>query len=170
MMNHLIWTLCLSLIAIPCIAQQSSPPKAEVAEVGKSPEGGVLFAVRLHASKDKALNLSRRPAQRKPDAPRQEGDNDPLPFSLAGSTLRDLYTNEVYQSLPSLPATPFFGPMEILTGLNPGGWIQLGVAFPPLPPPPVKDGKKQPYKLLFSIPSLKIQTPLTLDPETLQPI
>lgn len=144
-------------------------PRAEVSEVKKVPGGGVLFAVRLHASKTKALDLSRPPARRKPGATPEEGDNDPLPFSLAESTLVDVYSGKVYKALPLLPMDPYVGPMEVLSGINPGGWIQLGVAFPALPPPPEKDGKKQPYQLVFAVPELKLQTKILLDPETLEP-
>ena len=56
--------------------------------------------------------------------------------------------------------------MDLTGEVAPGGWYQLGVAFPAIPPPPDKEGKKQPLLLLFSIPELKIETHLKLDPDT----
>jgi len=144
-----------------------------VADVRKTPEGGFLFAVRVFASNSKPLALWRPPAPHlplPPNAPHQAGLDDPRPFSIAGSTLKDLTVDKLYTSLPRLPATPFVGPMEVTSDIAPGGWIQLGVAFPPIPPPPDINGKKQPYQLVFEIPHLKIITQLNLDPDTLKPI
>ena len=172
------FALCSFLLAAPCFAQEKKPeakpdiPRAVVADVRKTPEGGLLFAVRVFASNSKPLSLSRTAAPHAPlppNAPPQAGLDDPLPFSIAGSTLRDLNAGQTYTSIPRLPDTPFVGPMEALTTIAPGGWLQLGVAFPPIPlPPPGKDGKKQPYLLLLEIPQLKISTTLKLDPDTLK--
>jgi hypothetical protein len=158
-------------------AQTPSPsptpdvPRAKVSEVRKLPTGAFLFAVRLYASASKPLTLMRPPAKIPPGQPRQEGDNDPLPFSLAGSTLKDLITGEVYNAYPMVPNEPYLGPIDITGVLAPGGWMQLGVAFPPIPePPPDEKGQKQPYRLLFSVPELKIESLVTLDPVTLKPI
>jgi len=155
-------------------AQKPSPtpdvPRARVAEVVKTPDGGLLVGVWLYAPNSKELNLMRPPAPIKPGQIRVEGDTDPLPFSLAGSTLQDLYTEQVYVCLDQLPDKPYLGPMDVTGRLAPGGWMQMGIAFPPIPPPPVKDGKKQPYQLLFAIPQLKIQTKFLLDPDTLKPV
>jgi len=170
----LIQSLCCSLLAGIGFAQQPQPesdvPNAAIVEVKPIPEGGLLLAVRIHASKGKSLDLFHAPNPPVRSGPPQPGDDDPLPFSLAGSTLRDLYTEKVYTCLPSLPDTPFVGPMTALIGIRPGGWIQLGVAFPPIAPPPEKDGKTQPYQLLFEIPKLKIHTLIKLDPNTLKPL
>ena len=159
---------CLAQEHTPAKPAEDVPRRAVVSEVRPLPEGGLLFAVRLYASQSKPLNLSRphAPITRDPRSPKVEGEDDPLPFSLEGSTLRDTTTNKVYKCLPSVPLSPFVGPMEITTLLRAGSWMQLGVAFPALPPPTEKDGKKQPYQLLFEIPELKIHTPLKLDPET----
>lgn len=155
-------------------AQLPSPtpdiPRARVMEVARTPEGGLLVGIWLYASSSKPLNLSRPPAPIKPGQIRMEGDTDPLPFTLAGSTLRDLFTEQVYPCLDQIPDKPYLGPMDVTGTLAPGGWMQMGVAFPPIPPPPLKDGKKQPYQLLFAIPQLKIQTKFKLDAETLQPV
>ena len=171
--------LCAVLLAAPCFAQEKTPeakpdiPRAVVADVKKTPEGGLLFAVRVFASNSKPLSLSRPPAPHAPlppNAPKQAGLDDPRPFTIAGSTLRDLSVDKLYTSLPRLPARPFVGPMEVTADLAPGGWIQLGVAFPPIPPPPYINGKKQSYQLLFEIPHLKISARVNLDPDTLKPI
>jgi hypothetical protein len=43
-----------------------------------------------------------------------------------------------------------------MISLNPGDSILLGVAFPkPAAPPPGKDGKPAPYKLVLQIPDFK---------------
>ena len=168
------------MIATPCFAkekkQEKDPfnPRTVVAEVNKTPDGELLFSIRVFASKSKPLILSGPVvphAPLPPNSPQLAGLADPLPFSIAGSTLKDLSADgQTYTSLPKLPTTPFVGPMEILTTISPGGWIQLGLAFPPIPPPPIgKDGKKQPYLLLLEIPKLKLSTTLTLDPDTLKP-
>ena len=134
----------------------------------------MLFAIRLYASKSEVLYLSEKltKEQKQTQAKDKEGDDEPAPppFSLDGSTLTDMLTGQVYPNRSALPTTPFVGPMQILTSVNPGGWIQMGVAFPLPPPPPLKDGKKQPYQLVFRIPKLKIETPIELDPDTLQPL
>ena len=147
-------------------------PRAVISDVKTPPGGGLLFACRVFASKTKILYLHGEFVKTVPGGPMDPGVSDPvpLPFSLNGSTLTDLSTGKVFANLPSVPSEPFFGPMETLTSISPGGWIQMGIAFPPLPPPPMKDGKKQPYLLMFSIPALKIETQLKLDPETLKPI
>ena len=168
--------LCVFLLASSCYAQESKPkadvPRAVISDVKTTHDGGLVFACRVFASKTKILYLHGEFVKPVPGGPTDPGASDPvpLPFSLNGSTLTDLATNKVFANLPSVPSEPFFGPMEILTSVSPGGWIQMGIAFPPLPPPPMKDGKKQPYSLLFSIPSLKIETQLKLDPETLKPV
>lgn len=155
-----------------CFAQQTTPqedvPRAVISEVQKIPDGGFLFAVRIYASKKETLFLTGPKVIPKPDD--LERDPLPLPFTLNESTLQDLFTQKVYANLPSLPSEPYVGPMEILTSLSPGGWTQMGIAFPAVPPPPVKDGKKLPYVFLFKIPKLKIETKIMLDPETLKPI
>lgn len=155
-------------------SQQPSPtpdvPKANIFEVKTLPTGGLLFAVRLFASQSKPLNLFRPPPRSIPGQPKLEGANDPRPFSLDGSTLQDLYTQKIYPNLSNLPSNPYVGPMDVTATVAPGGWYQLGLAFPPIPAPPEKNGKKQPYELLFSIPELKIETRLTLDPETMAPL
>jgi hypothetical protein len=164
---------------LPLLAQTPGPtpdpadnfPRARVMDVKEVPSGGLIFALRIHSANKKALELSRPPKRRNPNLPRELGDDDRQPFSLAGSTLKDLYTDVVYPCSDVLPLKPFLGPMEVTATLAPGGWVQLAVAFPKTPPPPPeKDGKKQPYKLLFEIPELKIRTELKLDPETLKPL
>ena len=149
-------------------------PRAEIAVVTKCQSGELLFAVRIHASKTDTLYLGGKFVKPLPGGPTRQGGglagSEQLPFSLNGSTLKDLNTGEIYSNLAMLPHEPFYGPMEALTSVLPGGWIQLGIAFPYIPPPPPKDGKKQPYLLLFSIPSLKIETQLKLDPDTMKPI
>lgn len=145
-------------------------PKARISDVKKLDDGGFLFAVRLFASSSEPLKLSgtAKPEQGSADDP------NPAPFSLAGSTLKDLYSEKVYSALGSVPGgpgKPYFGPIQTTTTLAPGGWTQLGVAFPPLPEPPLDNkGNPQPYLLLFSVPELKISSRVTLDPKTLKPI
>jgi hypothetical protein len=69
-----------------------------------------------------------------------------------------------------VPNEPFLGPIDVTGTLAPGGWMQLAVAFPPLPePPPDEKGQKQSYRLHFSVPELKIETLVTLDPVTFKP-
>ena len=168
--------LCVLVLAVHGRAEEKNPvedvPRAVISDVKTTPGGGLLFACRVFASKTKILYLHGEFLKTVPRGPGDPGGIDPvpLPFSLNGSTLTDLVSGTVFVNLPSIPNEPFFGPMEALTSISPGGWIQLGVAFPPLPPPPVKDGKKQPYQLLFEIPKLKIHSPLKLDPDTLKPI
>jgi hypothetical protein len=170
--------LLLCLLAAPLVrAQTPSPsptpdtPEAKVSDVKKLTSGALLFAVRLYAPLSKPLTLTRPPAKIPPGQPRQLGDDDPLPFSLAQSTLKDLYTETIYNPSPTVPNEPFLGPIDVTGTLAPGGWMQLAVAFPPLPePPPDEKGQKQPYRLLFSVPELKIETLVTLDPVTIKPI
>jgi len=165
------------LCAAPCHGEEPKPvediPRAVISDVATTSSGGVLFACRVFASRSKILYLHGefvKPAADKASNPRDR-DAVPLPFSLNGSTLTDLATGKVYANLPSIPREPYFGPMEILTSISPGGWIQLGVAFPPLPPPPLdKDGKPLPYQLRFEIPKLKISSVVKLDPGSLKPI
>ena len=149
-------------------------PHADIAIATKSQAGEMLFAVRIYASKSGTLYLGGKLVKPLPGGPTRQGGaaagSEQLPFSLNGSTLKDLNTGQIYANLPALPPEPFYGPMEALTSVLPGGWIQLGIAFPSIPLPPPKDGKKQPYLLLFSIPALKIETNLKLDPDTLKPM
>ena len=168
----MILILCLpgAFGQAPRPAREPDVPKATIAKVKTVPGGGLIFAIRLYAPNTKSLNLSRPPIKIVRDGPPQMGDDDPRPFTLAGSTLRDLESNTVYNCLDLLPDEPYFGPMEVLTAINPGGWLQLGIAFPPLPPPFERNGKKLPYQLLFEIPELKIRTVIKLDPETLKPM
>jgi hypothetical protein len=173
----LIAAIALFMAACPAYTQPPDPsptpdlPEARVHEVRKLPGGAFLFVIRLYAAPGKPLKLMRPPPRRPPSAEPREGDDDPLPFSLAESTLKDLFTNKTYEAYPLLPKKPYLGPLEITGALAPGGWTQLSVAFPPIPDPPLDEkGHKQPYQLLFSIPELKLETSLLLDPETLQPI
>ncbi len=172
--RHSLFIVFCAIVLAPCSAGQPKPeedlPRAVISEVKKTTERGMLFAVRLYASKTKDLNLQRQRPRRNPDAPKEIGDDDPLSFSLAGSTLQDVYSGKVYPCLPILPQNPFVGPMEVTAAIRAGGWLQLGVAFPPIPPPPDKDGRKQPYQLVFEIAELKIRTLVSLDPSTLNPL
>jgi hypothetical protein len=166
----LLSLICLGT-AMAALAQQPSPapdiPKAKITLVKKLPDSGFLLAVKLYASPSKPLILSHSSNAKNPDG--SLGENI-IPFSLAASTMKDLYSGTVYRALRDVPREPYVGPIDSVMGVAPGGWIQLGVAFPPIPPPPDKDGKKQPYQLLFSVPELKIETSILLDPQTLQPI
>jgi len=175
----LVCSLFLLVLAAGLSAQTPTPvedtiPRATVKSVTKVDPGDLLFAIRIYASKSEILYLSEKltKEQKKAQVRDKERDDDPSPppFNLNGSTLTDVLTGQVYPNRPTLPSTPFVGPMEILTSVNPGGWIQMGIAFPLPPPPPLKDGKKQPYQLVFRVPKLKIETPIELDPDTLQPV
>jgi hypothetical protein len=162
------WLAFLCLVALGAgICGAASPaenvPRAVLRKVVPLTSGDLLFAVRIYAPANRMLFLNGA-SGRKPDA------ENPPPFSLNGSTLTDVFSGAAFENRPSVPPEPFVGPMEILTSLNPGGWVQLGVAFPKPPPPPLKDGKKQPYQLLLRIPQLAIEAPLKLDPDTLQPL
>lgn len=171
-MKILVSAFCIFVIAGAGWAQQSQDPtdtpQAKVYEVKKIPDGGFLFAIRLHASKGKPLTLAHWPGNGKENS--QKPEEDPKPFSLAGSTLRDLNGDKTYTCLPRLPYSPYVGPMEVTSEVPPGGWMQFGVAFPPIPAPPDKDGKKQPYQFIFSVPQLKLETRVTLDPDSLSPV
>lgn len=164
----LIWLLPLCFL----YGQEAQPtpelPQARVTAIQVLPDGGLLFAVQLRATSSAPLALSRPPAPIPNGQARVEGDDDPRPFSLAASTLTDLDTEQVLRPLQLLPRKPFVGPMETTSTLAPGGWTQMGVAFPPLPPPRRNEqtGVAEPYRLMFRIPELQIETPLTLDPET----
>ena len=172
MKKLLIHACCLAAVIVNAWSQQASPtpdvPEAKISQVKVLPGGGLLFAIRLYASKTKPLKLMRPPPKIKPGQVRVPGDTDPQPFSLAGSTLQDLYTQKVYPCLNLLPNSPYFGPMDVTGEVAPGGWYQQGVAFPAIPPPHDKEGKKQPLLLLFSIHELKIETHLKLDPDKLK--
>lgn len=177
-MKSILLSALLFLVPVSVLPAQTPvedvTPRAALRSVTKVEPGDLLFAIRLHASKSKALYLSEEPTeeQRKMQARDRETNDEPapFPFSLNGSTLTDMLTGQVYPNRPALPTTPFVGPMEVLTSVSPGGWIQMGIAFPLPPPPPLKDGKKQPYQLVFRVPKLKIETPIELDPDTLQPL
>lgn len=179
MKSSLLYSLFLLVFAAALSAQtpasvEDTIPQAKVRSVTKIDPGDLLFAIRIYASKSEILYLSEEltKEQKKAQVRDKERDDDPSPppFSLNGSTLTDVLTGQVYPNRPMLPTTPFVGPMEILTSVNPGGWIQMGIAFPLPPPPPLKDGKTQPYQLVFRVPKLKIETPIELDPDTLQPL
>ena len=166
--------LCLLLIAASCRAQEKKVggilPRAEISDVRRTSDEGLLFVCKIFASKSQVLYLN--DVFRKPDpvgqaAPSGLKNAPPSPFSLNGSKLTDITTGTVYENTTALPTAPYFGPMEVLTSIPPGGWIQMAVAFPPLPPPPMKDGKPQPYKLLFEIPHLKARISIKLSSESL---
>lgn len=177
MKKYFVLILLVAALVRPAFAQSVPPaeesPRAVIRNLTKLPSGDWLFAIRIFAPKNRVLFLAGPILKPVPGGPKDEYADEPVPepFSLNGSTLRDLLSGKVYANRPAVPNEPFVGPMDILTSVNPGGWVQLGLAFPPIPPPPPdKDGKKQPYQLLFSIPSLKIETKLQLDPESLQPL
>lgn len=151
----------------PTEAEGSERPRARIAEVKVLPEGALLFAVRIHAPRDKSLRL----AGVTPRGFEAEDDLGPMPFSLAGSTLSVAHANQVIKPYPTVPQEPYFGPIDYAGDLAPGAWIQLGLAFPPLPDPPKDpDGNALPYEVVFRVPELRIETKLILDPVTFQPI
>lgn len=164
--------LCIFALTVSCLGQTSKAeedrPRAVIAEVIKLPDGGLLLAVRLYASRSATLVLSHPTSRRAVSLNKFEEDDSP--FSLAASSLQDVYTGAIYTPLTSVPSKPFVGPMAVTTELNPGGWLQLGVAFPEIPKPPEKEGKKLPYQLIFQVPELKVETKIVLDAETLKPL
>lgn len=154
-------------------ASPEDVPRSVIRKLTRVPSGDWLFTMRVYASKKEVLYLTGPKREPVPGGPVDDNPEFavPDPFSLNGSTLTDEFSGKTYANLSMLPSEPFVGPMEILTSINPGGWVQMGLAFPAIPPPPLdKEGKKQPYRLLFSIPKLKIETRLKLDPDTLQPL
>lgn len=133
--------------------------KIEVVQTGRAEKGEIVLRVRIHAA-GKDLDLGT--VDRAPN-----GDTREIrAFSLEGSTLTDAYSNKTYPALSSQPRKPYFGPMSLLSKISRGGWIDMGVAFPAIPPPPPdRDGKAQPYKLLLTLPLENVQAvPLTLSP------
>jgi len=167
--------LFLALLSSPCLAKEKpgSPPQVVVSDVQITPTGELLFAIKIFASTTKPLSLNGGIPEPDPEAsenPSSNSDPIPLPLTLNGSTLTDVRTKVVYANLPTLPPEPFVGAMETLTTISAGGWIQMGIAFPPLPPPIVKKGIRWRYKLRLDIPQLKLSTVIKLDPDTLKPI
>ena len=140
-------------------APAGEPFKAEVVQTGRAEKGEIVLRIRIHASgKDLDLGTVERSSN---------GDTREIrAFTLEGSTLTDLYSNKGYSALTSQPRKPYYGPMTLLSKISRGGWIDMGVAFPAIPPPPPdRDGKAQPYKLLLSLPVQNLQAiPLTLPP------
>jgi len=77
----------------------------------------------------------------------------PKNFSLRASYLVDTYTSNKIAANPSLPYRPYYGPMDLITIVPQGGWVQMGISFPIPPPPPLdKFGNPQAYKLQLFLP------------------
>ena len=79
------------------------------------------------------------------------------PFSLLGAVLIEQASGSKYPALQSQPSSPYYGPSEIVSQLNPGGWLQMAVAFPaPPPPPPDSNGKVPVQKVYVVFPMAKL--------------
>ena len=162
----LIATVVFSLLIFPArhsFGQDKAPKKEKedrirlsVSNIGHADDGQLVLCVRIHAKATEDLSLF---GEREKPGPNQVAGMMPfLPFSLASSYLVDTYTNEKIETSPHLPRKPYYGPMEVVMGVCRNGWLELGVAFPKPPPPPLdKYGNPQPYKLM-------LHTPLDAEP------
>jgi hypothetical protein len=152
-----------------CFAQApvNSPEKdavfVEVQTTDWSDNGDLVISIRLHASASKGLKLVGAVNILGPDSPNP--DPSVHPFSLADSYLLDSYTQAKIPARNEVPNKPYFGPckLDFTVNLDKGGWMQLGVAFPAPPAPPLApDGKKQDYKLVLYLPSWLGAKPVSL--------
>jgi hypothetical protein len=117
--------------------------KLSVTKMGVSERGQIVFAVRIQARSNKDLVLG-IPATK-------PGAND-KPFTMEGCVLENVATGRKTKAINDLPGKPYYGPMSLLAGVQHGEWIELGVAFPKLPPPPPENqGKPVAYKLTVPI-------------------
>jgi len=129
-------------------AKQPAEARAVLHDHAWGPNGELVLGIRVMAG-DEPLALGR-----------SQGDTD-APFSLWKSHLVDLHTNQVLKPLARRLRRPYFGPPRTLVNLPPHGWIQLGIAFPAPPQPPLgQDGKPQELKFKFVLP--KRDLPLTI--------
>jgi hypothetical protein len=168
-MNKILLAVFMSLTALLCSSSATTGgPRAEVVEAKKAPDGTLIFGLKIYAAKSEALSLSHPAPPIPAGQERVEGDDDPVPFSLAECVLTDTASQAEYKALPLLPSTPFLAPMETTANLAPGAWTTLAVAFPAIPPSQTSKGKNTPMALSLAIPSLKIQTSFQLDLETLK--
>jgi hypothetical protein len=170
-MKFLILILILGLAGLPAIMAQSNPvpgatARIDVTQTQKAPDGGLLLSLQIVAAKSQGLDLfipaPPRPAGTEP----VEGDDDPLPISLLGSKLTDVATGNVIECLATLPTSPIVGPMEACTSLAPGAWIQMGVAFPQIPPVKSQSGEAEIQTFKLFVPALKLETTFKVNPET----
>jgi len=157
-MNRFLLPAFMSLAILLCLPHaRAGGPSVEIVEAKEAPDGIWIFAVKIFASQSEPLSLSRPASPVPAGQERVEGDDEPLPFSLAECVLTDTASLAEYKALPQLPAAPFLAPMETTATLAPGGWTALAVAFPAIPPRP--SGKKNVrLALCLTIPSLNIQS------------
>lgn len=156
--------IALSIFPAPNSFAQAQAPKKEkedrirvsVANLGHAGDGELVLCVRIFAKASEDMKLY---GDREKAGPNEAADMMPVrAFSLASSYLVDTYTNEKIAASPHLPRKPYYGPMDVVMGISKGGWLDLGVAFPKPPVPPLdKNGKQQDYKLL-------LYTPLDAEP------
>lgn len=154
---------CASFLTLGnSFSQQPSSKKLEdriklsIANVGHSSDGRLVLGVRIAAKLSEDLTLQGE--REKAGVDQVAGEMPFQAFTLAGSYLVDSYSNQKIEASPNLPRRPYYGPMEIVMKISKGGWLDLGIAFPKPPPPPLnKDGKPQPYRLM-------LHTPLDAEP------
>ena len=151
-----VFLLALFTSVVPLAAQSKPAPKDDrirlsIVRIVHTPDGNLLLAVKIAAKA--AENLSLHGEREKPQIGMSVNDAPLMPFSLAGSFLTDTYDDKRYNALPNVPDKPFFGPLEVVVSVQRGGFYIMGVAFPPIPPPPPdKEGKPQDYKLMLHTP------------------
>lgn len=166
MMKPFFTTVVIALAIFPALnslAQEKAPKKEKeeririsVEHIGHASDGQLVLCVRIFAKTSEDMKLY---GEREKPGQYEAAEMMPVrAFSLARSYLVDTYTNEKIAALPHLPRLPCYGPMEVVMGISRGGWLDLGVAFPKPPLPPLdKNGKQQDYKLL-------LYTPLDAEP------
>ncbi|PTX99822.1 hypothetical protein DB346_18605 [Verrucomicrobia bacterium LW23] len=120
--------------------------KVSVTRMGLADKGAIVFCVRLESKKREHLLLG--------SVAEQEKGQDKV-FTMERCVLEESKTGRKLKPLQDLPTKPFFGPMALVTGIRKGGWIELGVAFPRLPPPPADNqGKPVEYRLTVPVPGV----------------
>lgn len=145
----------------------------EIARIGRIPPAHLLLAIRVRAGAGAPpLTLLGFPRPVVPGAPVMAGDEVPDPYSLRNAVLTDPATGRKYPALADLPASPFWGPNQLISSIRPGEWVQMAVQFPAPPPPaPGPDGKVPQQRVEILLPHAKEpirNVPLPL-PQTLNP-
>ncbi len=163
MMKRLFLILVSAVAAMAASPGQTTPDsspkrvKLSVEKAVRADSGELLLGVRILAEGG-PLTLQ--------GTGKSGGDADgpPPAFSLAHAYILDTASGQKIPALATLPHRPFLGPLEIVTVILKGDWIEMGVAFPfPATPPPTPGAGGSPKsQLLLYLPLDAKPVPITL--------
>ena len=132
----------------------------EVMKIERPAANRVVLVVRVHAG-SRADNPTFIGFPRKSSPVETAKGIHPVtdPLSLKQAVLVETATQKNYPALAEAPASPFVGPIALITSMRPNEWIQMGVQFP-APPAPLPDetGKVPDQKIVVIFPNSELPT------------